>query len=98
MEFQQFIDAISNDTSRIMQDNQRAIIKKIVENLPDEAALSADQLEAINNAVIISVQMSVQIIFDYLDSLGMLNLSNFSEHFEPPVLTLIKGGVDSPKK
>ncbi len=98
MTYDEFISVITNDVSRILAENNENVLNGLVENLPNETpCITKEQLIMCQNAVTSSVQLSVQIIFDYLDSLGMLNYKAYQEHFEPPVLTVLRGGLDEPK-
>lgn len=99
MTYDEFISVISSDVGRILQENSINITESLIANLPkDTPCLSSEQLELCRNAVNISVQLSVRIIFDYLDSLGMLNYPNLSEHFERPSLRVIHGGLSDKDK
>lgn len=93
MTYENFINAISNDVSRILSENLENTLNGIISDISPSEHLKNEHLELCKNTVTVSVQMSVQIIFSYLDSLGMLNYENHVEHFEPPVLEVLKGGL-----
>lgn len=96
MTFEEFTAVIENDVARIMYENRENVLNGIVSGLPtDIPCITKEQLTMCQNAVNCSVQASVQIIFDYLDSLGILNYQNLEEHLEPPVLKVLKGGLDT---
>lgn len=99
MTYEKFISAISDDVARILKENYLNIAENLLSGLPGKPCISQEQLQLCRNAVTISTQLSVQIIFDYLDSLEILNYQNLSEHFERPDLKVIHGSLsDSPKK
>ncbi len=99
MQYEDFMSTITTDVSRILQENSINIVESLLSNIPEgHPCLSAEQLQLCRNAVTISVQLSVQTIFDYLDSLGILNCQNLSEYFEPPALKVIQGGLSDKKE
>lgn len=93
MTYDNFIDILSNDTARILSENIENTLYGILRDVSSPEILQEDHLQMLKNSVTVSVQLSLQIIFSYLDSLGMLELENLSEHFERPNLKLIKGGL-----
>ena len=93
MTSEEFSEITSRDLERILSENSVNILEKIIERC-DEQQLNKDTINVARNAVTASVQLSVQIMFSYLDSLGMLNLENLVEHHERPQLHLIKGGLE----
>lgn len=98
MTHDEFISVISSDVGRILQENSINVAEALVRSLPQhDPCISKEQLQLCRNAVNISVQLSAQIIFDYLDLLGILNYQNLSEHFERPVLKVIRGGLADPQ-
>lgn len=98
MQYEDFISVISSDVSRILQENSSSIAEKLLSDIPaHQPCMSAEQLQVVRNAVTASVHLSVQIVFDYLDSLGMLNYQNLSEHFERPALKVIQGKASADK-
>lgn len=95
MTYNEFVTVIENDVARIIQENRENVLNGIVSGLPtDTPCITKEQLIMCQNAVNYSVQASVRIILDYLDSLGMLNYEVLQEHHEPPVLKVLKGGLD----
>ena len=88
-----FNEIISNDISRILRDNLENTLTGIIKNIPESEYVKEEHLNLCKNTVTVSVQLSVQIIFDYLNSLGILNIDGLSEHFERPELTLLNGGI-----
>ena len=59
----------------------------------DQPCVSPNELQLCLIAVNLSVQLTAQIIFDYLDSLGILNYQNLTEHIEKTVFRVIQGGL-----
>lgn len=100
MQYKDFISVISSDVARILQENSDNIAESLLSGIPEQTpCMSPEQFQIVQNAITVSAQLSVQIIFDYLDSLGMLNCQNLSEHFERPALKVIQGkaAVDKDK-
>ena len=96
MTFDEFTTVIENDVTRILYENRENVLNGIVSGLPtDNPCITKEQLIMCQNAVNYSVQASVRIILDYLDSLGMLNYEVLQAHHEPPVLKVLTGGLDT---
>lgn len=93
MTYDDFINVLSNDTARILSENIENTLQGLLRDVSNPEILQEDHLKMFRNSVTVSVQLSLQIIFAHLDSLGMLDLKNLSEHFERPNLKLIKGGL-----
>lgn len=99
MTYDEFMSAINSDVERILTENSANIAQSLLQGLPeDEPCISKEQLQIIRNAVNTSIQFSVQIMFDYLDSLGMLEYEHLTEHHEPPDLRVIQGGRSDAEK
>ena len=99
MKYDEFISVIASDVGRILEENTANIAKDLLANIPqDQPCISPEHLQIIRNAVNTSIQFSVQIIFDYLDSLGMLEYDHLTEHHVPPVLRVIQGGLADENK
>lgn len=89
MTHDEFMDIISNDISRILNDNLENTLTSIVDDISPSEYLKKEHLQLCKNTVTVSVQLSTQIVFSYLDSLGILNFDSLLEHFEPPVLKVV---------
>lgn len=90
MTYDEFMSVINSDVERILEENSVNVAKSLFQNLSDdEAYISESQLQIIRNAVNTSIQFSVQIVFDYLSSLGMLDYENLSEHYQRPVIEVV---------
>lgn len=96
MKYDEFIHIVSDDVSQILGENIENILKKIVEDI-DFSSTDENTIKMCKNTVTISTQLSCQIIFDVLDSLGMLCLENLSHYEQVPKLHLIKGGLPDEK-
>lgn len=93
MTYENFIDTISENVAKDLSDNLENILRSLINGLPESASLTEEQLILAKNAVATSVQLSVRIMFSYLDSLGILNHQNLSKHSEPPDLKVLDGGL-----
>lgn len=93
MTYQEFSDIISHDVSRILAENAENTLQSLIENIDASHTLTKDHVVICKNAVTASVHLSVQIIFSYLESLGIVNCESLSEYFEPPVLKVVQGGL-----
>lgn len=90
MTYDEFMSVINSDVERILEENSVNVAQSLFQNLSDDkACISENQLLIIRNAVNTSIQFSVQIVFDYLSSLGMLDYENLSEHYERPVIKVV---------
>lgn len=99
MQYDEFISIITADVERILKENSVNIAKDLLSNIPQEQpCVSQEQLQICRNAVNLSVQMSVQIILDCLNSMGILKCENYKPHHEPPVLKVIQGGLSGKEK
>lgn len=99
MTYDEFMSVINSDVERILAENSANVAQSLLRNLPeDEPCISKEQFQIIRNAVNTSIQFSVQIVFDYLDSLGMLNYEHLTEHHELPALKVIQGGLSNNEK
>lgn len=100
MTYDEFMSAINSDVERILSENSANIAQSLLQGLSEsEPCVSKEQFQIIRNAVNTSIQSSVQIMFDYLDSFGILEYEHLTEHHEPPVLKVIQGGLlDAEKK
>lgn len=95
MTYENFINTISENVAKDLNDNLENILKFLIEGLPQSPCLTEEQFRLVKNAIVTSVQVSTQITFSYLDSLGVINHENLEEHFEPPHLELINGGLSA---
>ena len=96
MTYEEFISVISSDIQKTLEENSVNIAKSLLSTFSkDQPCVSPNELQLCRNAVNLSVQLTAQIIFDYLDSLGMLNYQNLTEHIEKPVFRVIQGGLTS---
>ena len=94
MTYEEFISVISSDIQKTLEENSVNIAKSLLSTFSkDQPCVSPNELQLCRNAVNLSVQLTAQIIFDYLDSLGMLNYQNLTEHIEKPVFRVIQGGL-----
>lgn len=99
MTYDEFRSVINSDVERILVENSANIAQGLLRNLSEnELCMPKEQVQLISNAVNTSIQFSVQIMFDYLDSLGMLNYEHLTEHHETPVLKVIQGGLSNTEK
>lgn len=90
MTYEKFMTVIQDDVEKILKDNSVNIAQRILEDIDEP--MSKEQLQIIRNSVTVSVQLSAQIIFDYLTLLGIIDCRHYSEHHERPVLKVIQGG------
>ena len=97
MTYDEFMSAINSDVERILDENSVNVAQSLLQGLSEsEPCVSKEQI--IRNAVNTSIQSSVQIMFDYLDSFGMLECEHLTEHHESPVLKVIQGGRSDAEK
>lgn len=90
MTYEKFMTVIQDDVEKILKDNSVNIAQRLLEDIDEP--MSKEQLQIIRNSVTVSVQLSAQIIFDYLTSLGIIDCQHYSEHHKRPVLKVIQGG------
>lgn len=99
MTYDEFMSAINSDVERILNENSVNVAQSLLQGLSEsEPCVSKEQFQIIRNAVNTSIQSSVQIMFDYLDSFGMLKYEHLTEHHESPVLKVIQGGRSDAEK
>lgn len=71
MTYEEFMTVIQDDVEKILKDNSANIVQRLLEDIDEP--MSKEQLQIIRNSVTVSVQLSAQIIFDYLTSLGIID-------------------------
>ena len=99
MTYDEFMSAINSDVERILDENSVNVAQSLLQGLSEsEPCVPKEQFQIIRNAVNTSIRSSVQIMFDYLDSLGMLEYEHLTEHHEPPDLRVIQGGRSDAEK
>lgn len=99
MTYDEFMSVINSDVERILTENSVNVAQSLLQGLSEnEPCISKEQFQIIRNAVNTSIQFSVQIMFDCLNSLGMLEYEHLTEHYEPPVLKVIQGGRSDAEK
>lgn len=99
MTYDEFMSAVNSDVERILSENSVNIAQSLLQGLSEsEPCISKEQFQIIRNAVNTSIQSSVQIMFDYLDSFGILEYEHLTEHHEPPDLKVIQGGLSDTEK
>lgn len=99
MTYDEFMSVVNSDVERILSENSVNIVQSLLQGLPEsEPCISKEQFQIIRNAVNTSIQSSVQIMFDYLDSFGILEYEHLTEHHEPPDLRVIQGGRSDTEK
>lgn len=99
MTYDEFMSAVNSDIERILSENSVNIAQSLLQGLSEsEPCISKEQFQIIRNAVNTSIQSSVQIMFDYLDSFGILEYEHLTEHHEPPDLKVIQGGLSDTEK
>lgn len=97
MKYDEFISVIYDDIAKTLAENSENILRNLIDGLPEYPCITEEQLKLCHNAVKTSVHLSIQIMFSYLQSIGMLKVENLSEHFERPDLNVIQGGLSEPK-
>lgn len=99
MTYDEFMSVVNSDVERILSENSVNIVQSLLQGLPEsEPCISKEQFQIIRNAVNASIQSSVQIMFDYLDSFGILEYEHLTEHHESPDLRVIQGGRSDTEK
>lgn len=94
MTYEEFISVISSDIQKTLEENSVNITEYLLSTFPkDQPCVSLNEIQLCRNAVNLSVQLTAQIIFAYLDSLGILKAENLFPRQERPELHLIKGGL-----
>lgn len=99
MTYDEFMSVVNSDVEIILSENSINIVQSLLQGLPEgEPCISKEQFQIIRNAVNTSIQSSVQIMFDYLASFGMLEYEHLTEHYETPVLKVIQSGLSDTEK
>lgn len=85
----EFLNIMSEDVAHIIEENIKDIFLRLIDNVPNECSATERDIRIAKNAIVISTQLSCQIMADYLILLGIVEPANLSRHLEQPRLVFV---------